>query len=387
MARITLNGLCRDETTWRPQELACLSFLAELTQRGQTSDEDLHRRAVPDPLLEKFQVALETGASCDGGSLIPKLMHVTWKEWAIPSKYSKMVAGCVRLHSHWDFMFWNDAQNEKLVQVHFPEFHKAYESLSGIKKADVARLVMLYVHGGVYVDMDVECRYPLDGILCAAQTVAAGAVLGEENDIHAVLLENRDAGSLVSNAVMISQRRHPFFLKAIHEIFEAPWCGSDPVQCSGPRLIERLTSEYRDSGDSHPRVAELQSNGTHSKLLRLPFEFFSPNIAMWNSATMQKACRSSGAHLDTSRGGVRETRKSQICRMLDRALRNPDALQTNLSYLVHHWQCSWCRNDPDLEQTRSIREVLFELGNASLHSTARTPYWGAGLLQTASDSV
>mmetsp|Transcript_126750 Transcript_126750/g.289937 ORF Transcript_126750/g.289937 Transcript_126750/m.289937 type:complete len:284 (-) Transcript_126750:673-1524(-) len=102
-----------------------------------TSAEESLNSSLPDLLLQKFQAALGKGSSCGSGRAIPKIIHVTWKEWAVPLKYSKMVANCVNLHSDWDFMFWSDVQNERLVGSGF-DFSSTSKSgstpLSGVSQ-------------------------------------------------------------------------------------------------------------------------------------------------------------------------------------------------------------------------------------------------------------
>ena len=92
--------------------------------------------------------------------------------------------------------------------------------MSGIKRADVVRLAALYAYGGVYADIDVEALRPLDPLLVAAERARQSVLLGEENVVHTVLLERRLSKQLVSNAVMASAPREPFWAKVIQEIFQ-----------------------------------------------------------------------------------------------------------------------------------------------------------------------
>lgn len=109
---------------------------------------------------------------------------------------------------------------------------------SGIKRADVARLVALAVHGGVYADIDVEAKRSLEPLLAAAEAAHVAVVLGEENVIHSVLLEHR-LEPLVSNALMMGAQGHSFWEErllsgkkgvgerceeVLQEIFSKSWC-------------------------------------------------------------------------------------------------------------------------------------------------------------------
>jgi len=53
------------------------------------------------------------------------------------------------------------------VEQYYPEFldvykHKFPEKRKGIMRADMLRLLLLNHNGGVYFNMDVECRIPID---------------------------------------------------------------------------------------------------------------------------------------------------------------------------------------------------------------------------------
>ncbi|EOD04559.1 hypothetical protein EMIHUDRAFT_221063 [Emiliania huxleyi CCMP1516] len=45
------------------------------------------------------------------------------------------------------------------MDAYFPEFMKEYKKLLDPRKLwDIARIVILYVHGGIYLDHDIECQ-------------------------------------------------------------------------------------------------------------------------------------------------------------------------------------------------------------------------------------
>ncbi|CAJ1413256.1 unnamed protein product [Effrenium voratum] len=199
----------------------------------------------------------------------------------VPAKFARHLKSWRTLHPGWRFEFWDDHRSRELVAERFPSHLRQYDRMSGIKQADIARLVALFAVGGVYADIDVEATRSLEPLLWAAEGSGAQVVLGEENFVHSVLLE-RKTDPLVSNAVMMGAPGHPFWEEVLQEIFSKSWCGDDPVQCTGPRIVDRVSWEH------------LRRNvGCRQKgcVLRLPFDFFSPNIALWNAGNMVKECR------------------------------------------------------------------------------------------------
>lgn len=291
---------------------------------------------------------------------IPFVLHQTWKTSEVPSKFSEHLASWRRLHRDWRFEFWDDARSRDFVAEHFPKYIRDYDRMSGIKKADVIRIVALYVQGGVYADIDVEAVQSFGPLLSAALAARAGVILGEENFVHSVLLEQRSTW-LVSNAVMASAAGHPFWLEALREIFSHTWCGDDPVQCTGPRLIDRLSWDY---------VRRSQSCGIYGCLVRLPFDYFSPDIAFWNARNMAKECSLQGAETYWyTRKKQRRKLVLRACRGLEHSLSYPAALRTKHTFAVHHWQCSWCREDDSLRGTMQLDEVIWRVGNETQHQS------------------
>lgn len=52
----------------------------------------------------------------------------------------------------------------------------------------------------------------------------------------------------------------------------------------------------------------------------------------------------------------------------------PAALQSEHTYAIHHWQCSWCRKDASLESMMPIHAIIWSVGNESLNDTKLRSY-------------
>ncbi|CAJ1336933.1 unnamed protein product, partial [Effrenium voratum] len=175
--------------------------------------------------------------------------------------------------------------------------------------------------GGVYADIDVAATRSFDPLLAAAARARQGVLLGEENIVHTVLLEKRLWGRLVSNAVMAAVPRHPFWLEVLREIFQRS-CGTDPVQCTGPRLLDAVSLRF------------LRGGGSLSAVARLPFDYFSPHLARWNAGAMTTSCRDLAGDIEPLLPEHREVLLF-ACRGLERALQNDAALQSERTFAVH----------------------------------------------------
>ena len=66
----------------------------------------------------------------------------------------------------WEYTLWREDTILPFVQQHFPQYYNQFINLDSIiKKVDCVRLMILYVYGGVYVDVDSYLKRDLDEFL------------------------------------------------------------------------------------------------------------------------------------------------------------------------------------------------------------------------------
>jgi hypothetical protein len=176
---------------------SCLQFTAErfkLIRHEFSSD--------PDDSVSPQQVL--NSDNSETNQEIPLLLHQTWKTRTVPPKFQQWRQSWLKNHPHWvEQHVWSDEDNLKLIQLHFPELVNVYQGFRHtILRVDFVRYVMMYIHGGVYADLDVESLQPLDSLLTRKHS---NIVLGLES-------ENSD---IVDISFMASIPGHPFWLDVI----------------------------------------------------------------------------------------------------------------------------------------------------------------------------
>ena len=96
----------------------------------------------------------------------PRLVHQLWKTADVPERYTQAVASCKRLNPTWEYRLWTDDDIDKFIAFEYPFFYEAFQSYPyQIQRVDAARYFILLHHGGVTIDIDLECKTPLDEIL------------------------------------------------------------------------------------------------------------------------------------------------------------------------------------------------------------------------------
>lgn len=98
--------------------------------------------------------------------MIPKIIHHMWLDKNIsnnenvPKKYDKFMKS-FRIHNpDFQVMFWNMERVKKLFDD-YPEINKYKDVWYGlphhIQKCDMMRFIILYLYGGLYIDLDFMC--------------------------------------------------------------------------------------------------------------------------------------------------------------------------------------------------------------------------------------
>lgn len=96
---------------------------------------------------------------------VPCLVHQTYTSLAAVARdrpaWAQAQAAWHRLLADGpcEYRFWSDAALRALVQRHVPGLLSTYDAYPyPIQRVDAARYVMLLVHGGVYIDLDIAPR-------------------------------------------------------------------------------------------------------------------------------------------------------------------------------------------------------------------------------------
>lgn len=173
-----------------------------------------------------------------------KIVHQTWKGREIPAGARRLVRSWRDRHPHWEYRLWTDEENRDLVARFHPELLAVYDAYPhGVQRADAARLAILHRHGGLYVDLDVECLDPVDDLFPAH----AVSLIREPAEQALVLGES----SIVSNAVIAAPAGHPLLRRLLDELAN----GADPshrpsgvLDATGPIFLTRALERIRPDG-------------------------------------------------------------------------------------------------------------------------------------------
>ncbi|CEM06608.1 unnamed protein product [Vitrella brassicaformis CCMP3155] len=255
--------------------------------------------------------------------------------------------------------FYTDFSLLQLVMRHFPEWRRPWSDLPGIIRADLGRLLILWLYGGIYLDVDYECLQPFEALLRQAEAQGNDLIVGEKHLVHVYLLEhvNDSMRPFVSNAAMISTPFHPligaFLNQTLHNASAALVDCKDAVQCTGPRPLTRLVHQALQLEDQM-RLASRSCEVTPplGSVMVTDFDVLYPELAHWNvDGAMRDKCQ---RHPRTRRITATPTdafaNRSHVhkgCALLAETQDNATRyVSSERSVAVHHWRCSSCRKSP-----------------------------------------
>lgn len=169
-------------------------------------------------------------------SIIPLNIFQTWHTKKLPFLMKKTTDYIIASNPKFNYFLYDDNDCSEFIKNNFDtNVFNAYNSLiPGAYKADLWRYCILYIKGGIYLDIKYkpQCNFKFINLT--------------ENE-HFVL----DADNVgIYNALMVCLPNNSLLLKAINKIVENVqnnYYGSSPLEPTGPLLLSSLvrnSNEY-----------------------------------------------------------------------------------------------------------------------------------------------
>lgn len=227
-----------------------------------------------------------SAASSTDGS-IPRLIHQSWGSKPLTPLAISLSETWRVNHPDWNWIYWSNEDNRKLVEKFYPWFLSAYDAFDHpIKRADAVRNLYMHQFGGIYVDFDLESVKPIDALLQEGMRNDTSTQFEGHDNItssqihakaeHAVRDKfaffgrmglDRGFGDSIPNDFMAGSKGHPFFLLPILSILGRGADSSKPIRpedVTGPAALRKSILQFESMYPS--RAQELFSPGTQFNL-------------------------------------------------------------------------------------------------------------------------
>lgn len=166
-------------------------------------------------------------ASSEADQLIPRRIFQTFKSRVVPEKMYEASLSWITQNPEYDYTFFDDKSCRDLIEMNFDSrVLRAYDQIHrGALKADLWRYCALFLHGGVYADIDTVCLSSL-----------GRAVESLDTFITAKASSPRQA---LFNAFIATTPRHPFMDAAIDRAVNniLSNLGRGPKALTGPTCL------------------------------------------------------------------------------------------------------------------------------------------------------
>ena len=132
--------------------LLASSALSEIRSSSSSSD-DHHHSSNTEPLEKAAE----------------RTVHLLWGLWddgPLPKAWANNVARWTELNPTWQTRLWHRVDCERLVNT-TTEWRETYFSARPIQRADLVRLMIIFTYGGLYADLDVVPKLPLQSAFTA----------------------------------------------------------------------------------------------------------------------------------------------------------------------------------------------------------------------------
>ena len=167
-------------------------------------------------------------------SIIPLKIFQTWSTKILPPKMKQNVENLRKKHPRFQYFLFDDDDCRNFIKNNFKhDVLYAYDNLiPGAYKADLWRYCVLYIYGGVYLDIKFNT---VNGFRFIALT---------EKEHFALDVPLEDYCN-VYNGVMVSKPKNPKLLQSIDAIIhnvKHKYYGNTPLDPTGPGLFGNFFS-------------------------------------------------------------------------------------------------------------------------------------------------
>jgi mannosyltransferase OCH1-like enzyme len=179
---------------------------------------------------------------------IPLNLFQTWNTKDLPPKMKACVYRLRQQNPEFKYQLYDDEDCIKLLKENFDRdvvyaFHRLKP---GAYKADLWRYCVLYVHGGMYLDIKFEC---CDGFKCIELMDKEHYVMDRQKDPVTGAHFAEKGKILVYNGCMVSPAKNPILLKCIQKIVKnvkEEEYGFNPLYPTGPGLLGEVLGKNKN---------------------------------------------------------------------------------------------------------------------------------------------
>ncbi len=174
--------------------------------------------------------------------LIPLHIYQTSKSNAMDELSWNACVDTIKQNPEYTYHLFDDKRQRDFIKNNMPKrVLRAYDKLIPTAyKADLWRYCILYVKGGVYLDVPMKTIVPLKDII-------------KQDDTFVSVRESSTSKVAIYNAFMASVPNHPFLREVINDCVnkvENNYIGDTPTDITGPAILGKCMNRVLNRGEN-----------------------------------------------------------------------------------------------------------------------------------------
>jgi mannosyltransferase OCH1-like enzyme len=224
-------------TVMEVQQLAESQVVTKRTKIKYNGGEDQIEETSDRLFLISLRGAKPKAAAKPGEQKIPRIIHQTFITRQIGATNIKVIEHLRALNPEYEYHFYTDEEAWEIIRQHMPkDVLKTFDLLvAGAFKADLFRLCLLYIYGGVYIDHHLVARVPLRYFVPS------------EKDFF-LCKDRAKFPRFIYNALMGATPKHILIKRMIQRCVDNILnhkMGEDEYDITGPLAIGKLYCEFK----------------------------------------------------------------------------------------------------------------------------------------------
>lgn len=173
--------------------------------------------------------------------MIPKIIHQIWIQGYdyIPIDLIDYHNSCKKVNDDFEYVIWDNKKIKNFLKEYFDKkYLQTYNNYTiYAQKADFARYTILYVYGGIYLDMDMLCKKNLSDFLNCGVFFTSY--------IYPNIFKR------YLNGIVGARPKHPLFEIILKNIFETKHITKNVTNATGTGMFYKSVQEYIKKNPHH----------------------------------------------------------------------------------------------------------------------------------------
>lgn len=167
----------------------------------------------------------------------PRNIFQTWKTDTVPDNWKEGQQSVIKMNPGWKYTLLTDADNDRIVKENFPDFYQTFISLKyPIQRADAIRYCVLYLYGGIYLDLDFICNKSFDDLYLNKEVGLTRSITDHKYTNCFMISQPRSQFWLYCIEYMNSNKQLPFYKRLTMHYYVFNTCG--------PGMLHTIAKKY-----------------------------------------------------------------------------------------------------------------------------------------------